>query len=141
MSDSHVSDSPSSSANASGSPLNLLNNDVIQYKKVVGLRVNSELIYTINEKQLYVRNRKSRDGTFAYSCKEKSCKSRVYLKVDGILFRMQTFVPLAHGTKEDEVKKMCVMNDLKTKCAALPTKYARKKNGTTRDIFVDVLSQ
>lgn len=115
--------------------------DQIQYQQVAGFRANSELIYTIQEKQLYVKNKRLRDGTVAYTFKEKLCKSRVYLRMDGVLFEPQNFVLHSHGDKEEEAKKMKVLNELKTKCTTLPNEYATKNNGTTRDIFVDVLSK
>lgn len=68
------------------------------YTWVVGLRSDSELMYAVEEEMLYVSNGKilAKDKAEAFTCKEKKCKARVYLKPNGIAYKVHEHT-IKHG--------------------------------------------
>lgn len=59
------------------------------YSWTVGIRSNSELLWVMKEEALYVSNGKILgNDEEAYTCYIKNCKGRVYLKQNGIAFKV-----------------------------------------------------
>lgn len=109
---------------------NLLNlNDVeinpkdLHFEFTVGKRRDCQnLLYTIDEKQFYGKNRKENAlGETAYLCRlygAKKCKSRIYLK-NGRLFQKADFIKHNHGPQHDERIDFQAEFEIKEECANL----------------------
>lgn len=112
------------------------------YKIVTGWSLGSNLLYTINEKQFYRKNRSTKIGT-AYLC--VSCKSRVHLRNDKICIQEEKYLVHNHKlphkeTKEEEFEQLKVLNIIKDKCSDIYTLLNQRKQ-SVRDIFYDVMSK
>lgn len=53
-----------------------IESDVVQYEYVTGLRKNSKLLYSTNEKQLYFRKNTNKKHT-VFVCNEKMCPAQL----------------------------------------------------------------
>lgn len=69
------------------------------YTLIVGLRSDSELMWAVEEENLYVSNGKiiAKDNAEAFTCYEKKCYGRVYLKPNGIAYKVHEHT-IAHGS-------------------------------------------
>lgn len=69
------------------------------YIFIVGVRSDSELMWATEEENLYVSNGKiiAKEDAEAYTCYEKKCKGRVYLKQNGIAYKVHEHT-IAHGS-------------------------------------------
>lgn len=71
----------------------------LKWEAAVGKRIDcTNMIYTIDERQLYGRNRVLESGETAYLCRlyhAKKCKSRLYMK-DGRLHKKDGFIEHNH---------------------------------------------
>lgn len=98
----------------------------LKFEEIVGKRRDcNKLLYTIDEKQIYGRNRTVQStGETAYLCKlygDKTlkCKSRLYLKNGRLYRKMHHFIEHNHPTQEKKRKEYEIENDIKTECANL----------------------
>lgn len=78
-----------------------------KYEFVVGSRINSKLLYTIDENQFYRFNKNNKNGA-AYLCAEDSCKSRVHIRKENLCIQQEKYYEHKHETKEKKYKELCV---------------------------------
>lgn len=71
----------------------------MQFEIVNGQRRNSKLLYSIDEKQLYIKKSVIRGITY-YTCYKKNCKSRVDVSRDGVLTKAANFIEHNHLDEE-----------------------------------------
>lgn len=107
------------------------------YEFTPGQRANSQLLYTIDEKQFYRFNKNISIGS-VYLCAEKNCKCRVKLN-EGKCFQEKN-QKHDHENKESLYWELFVLNVIKSKCSDIATLMNQKKQ-SVRDIFYSVLSQ
>lgn len=55
----------------------------LEFEYTPGSRLNSLLLYSIAEKQLYVKNKLNKNGEMGYTCHQKGCSARVYVRKNG----------------------------------------------------------
>lgn len=96
----------------------------IRYAKTVGKRRDcKEMIFTLDENQIYGRNRVLNNGDIAYLCrlygnKQIKCKSRLYMR-GSRLFKRQDFIAHNHSSQEESKFEFEVEYDIKMECANL----------------------
>lgn len=71
----------------------------LRYELLPGERINSELLYTNDEKQFYRFNSKMKSGD-AYLCCEPNCNKRVHLRQDKMCIQYEKYFVHNHSTKE-----------------------------------------
>lgn len=96
------------------------------------------MIYTVDENQLYGRNRDLKSGEVAYLCRlyhTKKCKSRLYIK-DGRLYRKDDFVNHNHPSQEFERSEFEIEKEMKDECGSLDVLVnARSQSSAVAEIF------
>lgn len=108
----------------------------LSYERITGYRRNSNLLYTIDEKQFYVYNSTNSNGD-AFKCRE--CNSRVHVRADKMCIQQEKYFVHNHTTREQVYTELKVLNIAKQKCADISTLINERKQ-SIRDIFYSVLS-
>lgn len=87
------------------------------YKWIVGTRSDSELMWAVEEEVLYVSNGKivSKDGDEAYTCYEKKCKGRIYLKQNGIAYKVKDHT-IDHGSMYSKYSEIQCREMMREQC-------------------------
>lgn len=87
------------------------------YTWVVGLRSNSELMFAVEEEMLYVSNGKilAKDKAEAFTCHEKKCKGRVYLKPNGIAYKVHDHT-IKHGSMYELYVELICREMMRQEC-------------------------
>lgn len=103
-----------------------------------------ELIYTVDECQLYGKNRVLDGGEVAYLCRlyhSKKCKSRLYLK-DGRLYKKDNFVEHNHPSQAFDYSEFEIEKKMKTECGNLDVLVnARTQSSAVTEIFDKYMKQ
>lgn len=97
-----------------------------------GIRFNSELMWAVQEECFYVSNGKivNDDGDEAFTCYQKKCSARVYLKQNGFAYCVKSHT-IAHGSMYALYIQMKCRNTMREQClTAGPSK-------TINDIYND----
>lgn len=96
------------------------------------------MIYTLDEHNIYGKNRVLQSGEVAYLCRlyhAKKCKSRLYMK-DGRLYNKDDFSEHNHPTQEVERSEFEIERKIKEECADLNKLVnARSQMSAVSDIF------
>lgn len=106
----------------------------VQFEMVQGKRRDKLILHSIEEQQLYVRNKVLADGSVAYTCREKNCKARVFLK-NGECFFAKPFFDHQHEKKEKEISEMRLLAKIKTTCAHPTPSQTTSQISEVREIF------
>lgn len=78
----------------------------LQYTWIVGLRSDSELMWCIDDEALYVSNGKiSKSNEEAFTCNYTKCQARVYLKQNGIAYKVKNHT-IEHGSMYEKYMEM-----------------------------------
>lgn len=103
---------------------------------VVGKRSDSELMWAVEEEILYTSNAKiiAKDQAEAFTCHCKPCKGRVYLKPNGIAYKV-TEHTVDHGSMYKQFVEFQCRNYMREECK---TAGASK---SIRDIYEEALLQ
>lgn len=109
-------------------------NRVCEFEMIQGKRRDRTVLHSITENQLYVRNKVLANGSVAYTCKVKNCKSRLYVK-DGCCFFAEPFHGHLHGNKKDEICELKVIAQIKEKCAKPTASQTTSQISEVREIF------
>lgn len=109
--------------------------DEITYEYMPGKRMNSKILWSINEQQFYCKNTITRDGAYAYKCYEKNCWARVFVdETSGKCVKSKTNSFHDHGTKTELYNELKLKNEIKIQClAAAP-------DSSVKDIFDKVVA-
>lgn len=88
-----------------------------QYTWIVGLRSDSELMWAVEEEVLYVSNGKiiAKDNAEAFTCYGKNCKGRVYLKTNGIAYKIREHT-IAHGSMYKTYTELVCREKMRQEC-------------------------
>lgn len=111
----------------------------LRWEESVGKRKDcNSMIYTLDEQQLYGKNRVLQNGETAYLCRlyhTKRCKSRLYMK-DGRLYRHDDFIPHNHQSQEFYHSECQIEKKIKDECGNLDVLVnARTQSSAVADIF------
>lgn len=82
-----------------------IESDVVQYEYVTGLRKNSKLLYSTNEKQLYFRKNTNKKYT-VFVCNEKKCPAQLQLFANGKCSKSTKHGPHNHCDKHQEFLRL-----------------------------------
>lgn len=93
----------------------------LNYEYVVGRRLNSRLLYVLDEKQLYTKKSMKNENYF-YNCYIKTCKARVFVNNE-VCKKVKNFIDHSHETQENMYKELKTLNDIKTSCVEMHTDY------------------
>lgn len=87
------------------------------YVWTVGLRSNSELMWAVEEETLYVSNGKILKNTNeeAFTCNYPKCRARVYLKQNGIAYKV-TEHSIDHGSMYDMYMEIQCREQMREQC-------------------------
>lgn len=87
------------------------------YTWTVGTRSDSELMYAVEDEILYVSNGKivTKDGDEAFTCYEKKCKGRIYLKQNGIAYKVKEHT-VNHGSMYNKYIEMQCREMMREQC-------------------------
>lgn len=121
----------------------IANLSTITYKLIPGRRANSEILYSLEEKQFYIKKRKLASGVLSLVCRTNGCKNHCYLDSEKNICKLPVpYVPHAHPTQEDEYKKICVLNKIKSDCAN-PNIVAKTETKTSvvKSIFKEKITE
>lgn len=110
----------------------------LTYEITAGERINSKLLFTNDEKQLYYWNRSYASGD-AWVCAFKGCTNRVHVRPDKMCVQKERYFNHKHENQEKKFNECKVLNIIKNKCADLSTVLNMKKQAV-RDIFYSVLA-
>lgn len=105
------------------------------YQLIPGFRINSELMWAFEERQLYYENSYSNKTKLkAYTCRVKGCTARVFVREDGTAFRDTERKHLkSHGTQYQDYKFMYCDNMMKERAKTAPASM------TPYDIYMEVV--
>lgn len=106
----------------------------LKFQMVPGKRRDKTILHSITEHQLYVRNKVLVDGTIGYTCQNKNCYARVFLKNDKCFFS-EPFFGHKHGTKESEIAEMGVLAAIKNNCEQPSSSQTTSQISEVREIF------
>lgn len=110
----------------------------LRYELLPGERINSELLYTNDEKHFYRYNSTVKSGD-AYLCSEPKCNKRVHLRKDRLCIQYEKYYVHNHSTKEKKYEELKILNIIKKKCSDLTT-VLNERRQSVRDIFYAVLA-
>lgn len=130
-------------ANSGNGSEAIANLSTITYSLIPGKRANSEILYSMEEQQFYVKKRKLTSGVLSLVCRTTGCKNHCYLDSEKNICKLPVpYVPHAHPTQEDEYKKLCVLNKIKADCAN-PNIVAKTETKTSvvKSIFKETITE
>lgn len=105
----------------------------VKYEMIAGFRINSELLWAYEEKQLYYKNSNAEEIT-AYTCRVKGCYARVFVRKDKSAFRdSEREHSYSHGTQYQQFKAMYCDNKMKEMAKTAPASM------TPYDIYMQVV--
>lgn len=91
----------------------------MDYVFVTGKRVDSNLLYLKDEKQLFKINSKNRKKKI-YMCYVKDCKSRVFIDNNAICYKVNNYVEHNHhDNQEHAYKQLKLINEIKSECQSV----------------------
>lgn len=105
------------------------------YEIIQGKRSDCKLLHSIDEKQLYVKNKTLANGSTAYTCKKnKTCYARVYICGDKCYFS-EPFYGHHHGNCENEIEEMKTYSQIKSDCGSRLVSQTTSQVSDVREIF------
>lgn len=87
------------------------------YLWIIGKRSGSELLWAVEEEALYVSNGKiiAKDRAEAYTCNVKGCTGRVYMKPNGVAYKIAEHSVL-HGSMYNTYMELQCRNHMREQC-------------------------
>lgn len=94
----------------------------IEYEIIAGQRKNSKLLWSAQDKFLYVRNTFYNGRRFYMCRKNRSCKSRVYvIEETGKCYKYDILKEHDNSNDEEEFQKLTLTNKIKQGCSEMQT--------------------
>lgn len=87
----------------------------VKFEYTNGKRVDSRLVYTTLDKQLFILKRYGDSGAAEYRCYIKNCKAKVSV-VQGICRRVKNYEAHCHGNQEEVYKNFVSDGKIKLQC-------------------------
>lgn len=110
----------------------------VDFEMIQGKRRDRLILHSKSEHQLYVKNKVLANGSDAYTCKEKNCKARVFVKSSECFFS-EPFFGHQHGNKEKEIAEMKVLAAIKESCLQPSGSQITSQISEVREIFDDAV--
>lgn len=105
----------------------------VEYKFISGSRVSSVLLYVVEEKQLYVKNRHLKSGGYSYLCRVINCNSRVHLQDEKCVINTQEGNRhVIHAKQEVEYKRLEQLQAIRS---AVSMPAVLKQRSRIREVF------
>lgn len=105
----------------------------MEYKFISGSRVSSVLLYVVEEKQLYVKNRKLKFGGHSYVCRVKNCNTRVHFHDEKcVISTNDCSRHEMHANQEDEYKRLEQLQNIRS---AVSKPAVLKQRSRIREVF------
>lgn len=96
-----------------------LEGEEITYEMMPGQRLNSKILWSIDEQQFYRKNTITKNGFCAYKCYEQECWARVLVdEKTGRAVKTQTNTFHNHGNKTTLYTELKLKNEIKKQCLA-----------------------
>lgn len=117
--------------------------ETVKFSLIPGKRLNSELIYSENEKQLYKKNKRLKSGAISGVCRYPNCNTKIYYDdANGVCTYKLPYEPHQHSPREKEYKRLVSLNKMKTKCTDTATiRSITAKSSAAKRIFDDVIEE
>lgn len=115
----------------------------VTYTLMPGKRTNSEILYSKEEQQFYVKKKKLANGVISLVCRADGCNNHCYLDLQRNICSLPVpYVPHNHATKEEQFKRLCVLNKIKSDCSN-PNTVAKTETKTSvvKSIFKDTIAK
>lgn len=116
----------------------------LEYQIIAGQRKNSKLLYTTDEKFLYVKHNKTRYH-IQYDCYDKGCNAQVIVtNEDGVCYKKNTNYEHNHGDAAEIVKSMQLTNTVKNSVSdsvTLAANIGASGSGNVRAIYQNCLEK
>lgn len=109
-----------------------------EFEMIQGKRRDKMILHSITEHQLYVRNKVLANGSVAYTCEEKNCKARLYVK-NGVCSFSEPFYGHLHGNKEKKITELKLLAQIKEQCAKPTGSQTTSQISENREIFDDAV--
>lgn len=104
---------------------------------IEGYRQGSKLLCSIDDSQIYCKNKRLLSGQTTYICRIKTCNARVYLSEFGDRVSSRPEINIHnHGNQSDELKKMIVCSEIKKRCT-----QSTEQSSDQKQIFNDVMAE
>lgn len=111
-----------------------MENTYYKIELITGQRVDSQLIYTVDEKQIY-RKSVRHNNIYSYVCYEETCDSRIYFDLDSEKCYKKVDCSLHnHGDQFSKYKELNLKNNMKNECLKAAANKATCKE-TVRGIY------
>lgn len=117
--------------------------NTVGYELLPGKRANSEILYSKDEKQFYLKKRKLANGQISLVCRTKGCKNNCYLDKDKKECSLPNpYVPHTHATVEEEYESLRILNQIKVDCSDPDTVAKREtKTSVVKSIFKETIAK
>ena len=115
----------------------------VTYELMPGKRANSEILYSKEEQQFYVKKKKLANGIVSLVCRTDGCNNHCYLDKEKNTCTLPVpYVPHSHPTGKEEYEKLCVLNKIKSDCAN-PNIVAKRETKTSvvKSIFKEKIEE
>lgn len=104
----------------------------LNYEFIPGKKVNSTLLYTVEEKQAY-RLRSTYNDVQSYTCIISQCSVRVQI-ASGVCVKANKFVEHTHGTQEKLYHENKLRSEIKKQCGTASVLLS-DPNVSVRSVF------
>lgn len=105
----------------------------LRYEFIQGLRIDSKLLYTKDEKQFYLSIEKTKTVMLIYA-------PHPHIRIDKLCIQQNKYNSHRHEKKDKNYEELKVLNEIKEECTDITTLINEKKQ-SVRDIFYSVLSK
>lgn len=113
--------------------------DDMPFEFTVGLTLNSKLIYTTVEKQLYRRDKKvGENGSCYYRCNIASCKAGLFYDAIQNKCSRKKLTPHTHPDQEKTMKVGKLRKIIKDECAQMAGSSKRNKSSVSEVIYTNI---
>lgn len=135
---------PPSRNHGTARPLSAVGNTRLEYELIAGHRKNSKLLYTTDEKYLYMKHNKTKLN-IQYDCYEKACGAKVFVTIrDGVCHKKSTNYTHNHTDAAQLVKDMKIKNTVKSNVSnstILAANIGASGNGSVRTTYQNCLGR
>lgn len=117
----------------------LLRNTWTPHEMVPSKKIGHFLLHTIEEDQLYTKNKATATGVF-YVCYAKDCNERVHVRPDGKCYFGPNFNGHLHGKATLERGKISLVNNIKLSVRDISNEQSGSKMASVKDVMYSKLS-
>lgn len=112
--------------------------DDIPFEFTVGMKTNSKLIFTTDEKQLYRREKRAVENSYYYRCNTVNCKARLFYNAEQNKCSRRKLIPHTHQNQEKTVKVAKLRKIIQDECAQMAGSSKRNKTSVAEIISTNI---